>query len=110
MSIERAFHSMLSPAGPQAALIARLWWAMFWTTSVVFAVVMALFLIAAFVRRKGDRAAIPAPRLTTAVSTGVAVTVLILIAFLAASVSTGRAAASTPQENAVAIELIGHQW
>jgi cytochrome c oxidase subunit 2 len=72
--------------------------------------VMALFLVAAFTRRNGERPATPSRTLTAAVSTGVAVTVVILFGFLIASVSTGRAVASTPEHNAVPIQLIGHQW
>jgi cytochrome c oxidase subunit 2 len=42
--------SVLDPAGPQAAHIARLWWLMFWVSSAVFAIV-AGFLVAAVARR-----------------------------------------------------------
>jgi len=110
MSVARAFHSALSPAGPQAHAIARLWWVMFGITGIVFLVVMALFFVAVFARRQGDRPATASRTLTTAVSVGVAATAIILFAFLIGSVLTGRAVASTPERNAVPIQLIGHQW
>jgi cytochrome c oxidase subunit 2 len=83
---------------------------MLWTTGTIFVIVFSLFLAGALRRRGGTRPATSTKTLTRAVSAGVAMTVVVLFGFLAASVATGRAAVSTPQENAVPIQLIGHQW
>jgi cytochrome c oxidase subunit II len=45
--------SALDPAGPSAASIANTWWAMFWGSAVLFALVLGLFLAVLLVPRFG---------------------------------------------------------
>jgi len=98
--------SVLDPAGPQAVHIARLWWLMFWVCGAVFVIVM-LFVGLALVRR--NRQAIDSS-LRAGVGAAVALTVLILLVLLVASVWTGRAIASLGASSAVSIDITGHQW
>src|SRR3954451_1944161 len=106
-------HSILDPAGPQAAHIAHLWWLMFWTTSAVFVIVLG-FLAWAVSRASGRvrtppvDEAVDAPLLTRAVSIGVGITVVILFVFLVSSMRTGRLIASLAPESAVTISITGH--
>ncbi len=118
--------SALNPAGPQAAHIARLWWLMFWVTTVVF-IVVAGFLIAGVVH--GRRTRLNAsdvdeeawqPTLTRFVAAAAGVTLITLFFLLVASVRTGRAIGSSPSPggptpgsplyNAVTVNVVGHQF
>ena len=105
--------SVLAPAGAAALSIASLWQLMLWTAVTVFSLTMVL-LFAGVVRglhRNGENAP-PAPSergMTRAVASGVALTVLILVGLLVASVFTGRTVAAQPR-NAVNIDVSGHQW
>jgi cytochrome c oxidase subunit 2 len=114
--------SALAPAGPQAAHLSWLWWLMFWMSTAVFAMVIAL--LAAAIAR-GRRARIDAspsrmagplngaesdPLLTRAVSIGVALTAVTLFVLLVASVSVGRTVASFGADSAVSIAVTGHQF
>ena len=105
-------HSILNPAGPQSLAIVRPWWLMFWTTTIVFVITLALFFLSLV---RGRRAGQPTSTamLTSAVSGAVTLTVVILFGLLVASIWTGRAVASTAPMNtatAVTIEVTGHQW
>jgi len=106
--------SVLSPAGAQASSIHALWSLMFWTSVVVFAVVLAA-VIAAFVRgirnRSRDDSSLPSERLLSG-SVGVAVglTVAVLLTLLIASVVTARTLGSLQASSAVTIAITGHQW
>ena len=110
-------HSVLDPAGPQAAQIATLWWLMFWVSAVVFAVVVAA-LLGAVVRPRPRSEIADDPRLAQgeergiglAVGTAVAATVVILIVLLVASVVTERRLSSLAAADPLTIEVIGHQW
>jgi cytochrome c oxidase subunit 2 len=113
--------SVLDSAGPQAVHIERLWWLMFWVTSVVAVVVLAFVAgaIIRSIRRQGDAApatlppqpvAIAEPTLTVAVTIAVGLTVATLFVLLVASVLTGRAVASPRADAAVVINVVGHQW
>ncbi|MCU1382335.1 MAG: cytochrome c oxidase, subunit [Acidobacteria bacterium] len=112
--------SVLAPAGSQSSSIYQLWSLMLLVTTIVFVVSVA-FVVAAFargVRRRRDRSAStperPAPSsersLSRWVAGGVAITVVILVALLVASVWTGRTIASLHASSAVTIEVTGHQW
>jgi cytochrome c oxidase subunit II len=105
--------SVLDPAGPQALHIARLWWLMLVMAVGVFAAVI-IFLIAATVlgTRRAARAGAETPpsRLTSAVGTAVALTVLILFGLLVASVWTARSVSAFGAPSAVSISVTGHQW
>jgi cytochrome c oxidase subunit II len=105
--------SVLSPAGPQAAVIERLWLLMLWTSVVVYIVVM-VFVVVAMVRRRRQDAPADEPSsertLSRSVGAAVAITVVVLFALLVASVRTGRAVTATPRLPAVTIAVTGHQW
>jgi cytochrome c oxidase subunit II len=106
--------SVLDAAGPQSAHIARFWWWVLGTTTIVSLVVVA-FLVWAIVRGRkasaGDRSIGTAKDflLARVVVLSVAVTIIILFALLVGSVWTGHLGASRPS-NTVTIALTGHQW
>jgi len=112
--------SALSPAGPNAGSISRLWWLMFIVCSIVFFVVLIALLLS--LRR---RTAEPVSELTPTIEppreqerrrrnvviSAVTVTVVILFVFLIASYRTGRAISSNrPDKTGLSIDLTGHQW
>jgi len=117
--------SVLDPAGPQAAHISRLWWLMFWVCAAVFVVVLAMvgwsIVRAARARRVRRRESTTPERpdvnteradrwLGTAVVASTALTIVILLVLLVASVWTGRAMSSLGAASAVSIKVTGHQW
>jgi cytochrome c oxidase subunit 2 len=107
--------SALAPSSPPARSIDTLWWLSFWISVVVFALVVIALLWGAFRRRHAaDYAPIvnvgPERRTATLVAGAVAVTLVILIVWLAFSVSTGRALTRIPTERPLTIQVIGHQW
>jgi cytochrome c oxidase subunit 2 len=109
--------SALNPAGPQAGRIDSLWWLMFWVCTAVLVLVMLALFYALWHRRRQsppDPDPWPNPRseyLRTIVVGGLAAaTVTILFLFLFASFNADRALASLPTENALDIEVTGHQW
>jgi cytochrome c oxidase subunit 2 len=115
------FQSALNPAANESAHIAHLWWIFFWVMLVIFALVAICLFIAILrniSRTSGDPQldiiADPAQRTesraTTVVSTLVAITVLILFALLISDFFTGNAIYATPDPNALAIKITGHQW
>jgi cytochrome c oxidase subunit 2 len=107
--------SVLDPAGPQAAHIARLWWWVLGTTTLV-SVIVLVFLLWAIVRgRAASRSgsadgAVKDPALTRSVTLSVAATIVVLFALLVASIWTARLGALRPFTSAVTIALTGHQW
>jgi cytochrome c oxidase subunit 2 len=106
--------SVLSPAGVQASSIHALWVVMLSVCTVVFIAVLAALLVAVVRgtrRRSEEPSASPAERtITRYVGAAVGVTVVTLIALLAASVWTGRTVASLQASNAISIAITGHQW
>jgi cytochrome c oxidase subunit II len=104
--------SALDPAGPQAASISDLWWLMFAICTAIFVTVMAVLLYAVFHARArpGEAGPDAERRMTIAVGGAVAVTAIVLLVLLAASVSTGKGLSSLATRDAVHIEVIGHQW
>jgi cytochrome c oxidase subunit II len=107
-------HSVLNPSSPQTRLIDRLWDAMYYTSVVVFVLVVATLLWAAFHRRRGEAPATPEPqgerRLTTAVTLATGLTVVILFGFLVSDISVGRQLTKNPGDQALQIRVTGHQW
>ena len=53
MHAASVLQSVLAPAGPQAAHIARLWWLMFWVATAVFVIVSA-FVVGAIVWKRTE--------------------------------------------------------
>jgi cytochrome c oxidase subunit II len=115
------FQSALNPAASESAHIAQLWWTFFWVTLVIFALV-AIFLFIAILRntRRAPEdpqvSIVPEPaqatekRAAKVVSALVVITVLVLFALLVGDFFTGNAIYATPDPNALAIKITGHQW
>jgi cytochrome c oxidase subunit II len=118
MQIQQS-HSVLTPGSPETRLIDRLWNAMYFTSVVVFLLVVVALLWAVFRRRTAEAsaaAAAPATspererRLTTAVGVATGLTVLILFGFLVSDISAGRQLTKNPGGQALQIRVTGHQW
>ncbi len=110
--------SSVDPAGPQAARIEHLFWAIFWLTLIVTIIVLAVLTTGVFKSRVPGRAQ-PEPiletpeedrRATRVVVASVVITVVILFVLLAVSVSTGRTVAHVDTNSPVSIQVTGHQW
>lgn len=108
----------LNPTGIQAAHIYSLWNVMLWVCTAVFVAVMIALAMA--VRRSGrGNEATPAdisrfldPETTAhrSVMLGVAISVVLLLVLLAASVFTDRALARLPLQNALTLDITAHQF
>src|ERR1051326_5460179 len=108
----RAFHSVLEPAGPQAASITWLWWVMFAVCTAVFLFVLG-GVGAAIVRsrlRRSDDARSGESTLEAAVVGCVGLTVVILFGLLVADIRAHRIVSSFGAPSAVSIAVTGHQW
>jgi cytochrome c oxidase subunit II len=106
-------HSALNPASPHTRLIDRLWDSMYFTSIIVFALVVIALLLAAFRRRAADAAAETPDRqrrLTNSVALATGLTVLVLFAFLVYDIAVGRELTRNPGEGALQIRVTGHQW
>ena len=105
--------SAFDPKGPQAARIGSLWWYMFWTSAIVWMIVVIALFLAAW---RGHKREVPEQsdeideRLKKPVIAATVVSALILLGTLVYNVTTGEALASLPRENALRIRIIGHQW
>src|SRR6266536_2872366 len=94
-------NAVLDPAGPQAAYIAELWWLTFAVCAFVFVTVLGVLAWGLWRAPRGDALmvpdATPAPdaekRLSRRVTAAIAVSALLLIGLLVASVATDRALA-----------------
>jgi cytochrome c oxidase subunit II len=106
--------SALAPAGEQAARIEAHWWWLFAVATAVYVVVVAALLWAAARGRRRHREGAPVVErhrgMLLAVGASTGITVAILLVFLVYSFLTGRAMAAMPPENALTIDLVGHQW
>lgn len=105
--------SVLDPLGVQAAKIAGLWWGLLIVATVVFALVMLGLAVAAVLARRNGTSGLPPVSdrtLTRLVTTSVAITIVTLFGWLVASLLTGRATGALHAQNALVIELVGHQW
>jgi cytochrome c oxidase subunit II len=111
-------HDMLSAWGPQASHIASLWNIFLAICAIVFLAVMVGLVMAL---RRAPRidapeppdlstVNVPEPRLSRPVTLAVAITIVGLLVLLAASVFTDRALARLPLQDAVNIQVTGHQW
>src|SRR6478672_10883979 len=107
MSAADFSQSVVAPAGPQALSIHGLWLLMLWTSTAVFALVIiaVFFALARGIRnRSRENTATPSERsLSRAVSSAIAVTAVILIGLLVASVWTGRVVGAPQVSNAVSV-------
>jgi cytochrome c oxidase subunit II len=106
--------SALDPASAQASSIAGLWWLMLVVATAVFVIVLGFIAVAIYRSSTGRTSAAAGSTsehaLTRSVEVAVALTVLILIGLLVASIITERATESVQASSALTIEITGHQW
>jgi cytochrome c oxidase subunit 2 len=106
-------HSAHGPAGPQALLLDRLGDFLYLTAAVVFVLVVAALLAAAF-RRRREREDPEDPsrerNMAMAVAIAAGATVATLLAVLFLSFGTGRRLTATPPSDAIQIRVTGRQW
>ena len=105
--------SAVDPAGPQAARIGEISLFLTVTGTLVYGVVMGLLFYALWRgRRRGESIGGHAVErtMTRWVAGGVAVTTLILLVTLVYNFHTGRRLAEFPDESALSIRVVGHQW
>lgn len=100
--------SILTPAGADAAAIEGLWWLLLSISVVVFVLVMAFLLFGIFAR--GEQTEDSDRRKTRVVAGAAVLTALTLIGILVATVSVSRATTAPGAEDALTIDVIGHQW
>jgi cytochrome c oxidase subunit 2 len=110
--------SSLNPAGPSAAHIEHTFAVIFWITTIVYLLVLTalLYFVA---RRRYTLSVMPEPLETTeasdrlatrAVSAAVGVTVLLLFIMLMSSFLTSRKMGRMNDQQALTIDVYGHQW
>jgi cytochrome c oxidase subunit 2 len=108
----------LNSAGPQAAHIQDLWRLMLWMCSIVFALVLAAFLLALWraPRSRLDTAPDleakrrPEAGIRRTVATATVVSAALLFVLIVASVWTDRALARLSTSDALHIDVTAHQW
>ena len=111
-------HDVRVPAGPQAAALFDLWTVMLVTCTVVFVAIVVVLAVAVWrapraTEQTAPDAAVHARKeivLIRAVGYAVAVSSILLFVLLFASFTADRAVATLPLDNAVHIDLIGHQF
>lgn len=110
--------SSLSPVGPAAAHIEHEFALIFWITMAVYALVI-LVLVISVARRRHSLDVMPEPLSTSdesdrtarrSVAGAMAVTVVLLFLMMIGSFETSRALGGMNDENALAIDVYGHQW
>lgn len=96
------------PFGPAAARINELWWVMLWIAVGVCVIVFTLLGMAVL---RGDRQRRERPLSTrVVVIAGAVIPAVILVALLVYSLGTNRVLAAPAADEALTIEVIGHQW
>ncbi len=105
----------LDPAGPEARTIDNLWWLVFWIATAIFVVVEAalLYAVVRFRKRDGAEQAVKQVHGNTRLEIVWTIVPAVLLAALAVpTVATllDLRQEPTPAENALQIEVIGHQW
>jgi cytochrome c oxidase subunit II len=106
---------ILHPAGPQAEHIVHLWWLTVAICAAVFLAVLAAFFFALW-RAPRSLEGTP-PDLSTfkkaagvSVISAVALSTVLLVFLIVASVATDRALARLPLDNALTVQVTGHKW
>jgi cytochrome c oxidase subunit II len=111
-------YSTLDPAGPAAAIAARLWWAMFSFFGIVLLALTAVWLYAQFLRQHATSAADSDPHDTRAATNrwiiggGIVLPLASIAALLAFGVPAGHRMLMLPfaPDEVLRIEVTGHQW
>jgi cytochrome c oxidase subunit II len=110
--------SSLSPVGPAAAHIEHEFALIFWITMAVYALVI-LVLVISVARRRHSLDVMPEPLSTSdesdrtarrSVAGAMVATVVLLFLMMIGSFETSRALGGMNDENALAIDVYGHQW
>jgi cytochrome c oxidase subunit 2 len=111
-------HDVLSPAGPQAAHIAGLWWTLFGASTIVFVLVLGALAIALARARRGD--ALTSPELAPPpsreramgrrIAVAIAICAVALVGLLVASIGTDRALAQLAIADALHLKVTAHQF
>jgi cytochrome c oxidase subunit 2 len=105
----------LDPAGPNAERISDLFWYMMVTASVIYVIVLAVLLYAAFRRRDALRGPAVEARMErragVSVAIGLGVTVVVLLITLIVDFGLARTNLTTEHEQQpITIEIVAHQW
>jgi cytochrome c oxidase subunit 2 len=111
-------NGVLEPAGPQAARIASLWWLTTGVCAAVFAAVFLAYLWAVWRAPRGDVDTPPDlgrddrrhRHLVRNVGAAVAVSSVLLVGLLVASVAADRALAQLSNRDALHVRITAHQW
>lgn len=113
------FQSALDPKGPRAEAVARLHWSLVTVATVVYVVVIAALIYALW---RGSRRTMPdqghihretaeqADVMKRGVLIAVALTAVVMVSFVFASVSTGSTVARVEGNKPLRIDVVGHQW
>lgn len=107
-----ASNGVFDPAGPVAAEITRLWWVLAILGGAVYVAVI-VFMIVGLVRRRRDPSAEakdPDDTSKWVVLGGVAIPAVILSAVFGLSLASSLALPNEIREDAVIIDVVGHQW
>ena len=96
----------LDPSGSAAREIAGLWWLMVGLGTVAF-VVVAGALVVGLRRRPADG---PPTGGRWLIGGGVVMPTLLIVVVLVATVASMRAVSGAPSDDALTIEVVGHQW
>ena len=99
-----SWQSVVDPAGPAAARIHDLWLLLFWVCFAIYVLVVGALAYAVARKDKNGRGSM------VAIQGATAATVLILIGFFAASLSTLNGLSPISLPGQVDIEITGHQW
>jgi cytochrome c oxidase subunit 2 len=102
--------SVLDVAGIQAQRIEGLWWVMFWVTTIVTVIVLAVLGWAVIRARRERVSASDDRQLLRYVTGGAIATVVILFGLLIVTIVTSRAIASQHDAQALRIEVTANQW
>ncbi len=105
----------LDPAGPDARSIDNLWWPVFWIATVVFVVVEAALLFAVFRFRRRPGSDHQVKQTHGNVRLEIVWTIIPVVLLAAIAIPTvvtlfDLRSAPDPDENALQIEVTGHQW
>src|SRR5438105_1358919 len=113
-----ALHDVQTPGGVQAQAVYHLWLLLLAVCTIVFVAVMVALALALRRAPRATHDTRPAidvierrePAVLRAIQIGVAMSTLLLLGLLVASVYTSRALAGLPMSGALHIELTAHQW
>lgn len=113
------FQSVLDPKGPRSEAVARLHWTLVSVATVVYVIVISALLYALWhasrrpVPPEGDlhrETPSEADTMKRGVVIAIAATVVVMISFVFASVSTGSTLAKLGGTKPLRIDVVGHQW